>query len=152
MGPGHYGEVSPVHTTARVPAPKADVSVPPPLQQAKNRSVPPQAPQASSGEGRVRTVPIGPMWGMLAVFVVLGMAETIQGMPAYSTKSVGFQVGIGMGGAIAATLVVGALILLLGGIYYAFENWQGQGVTLRAAIFNWPMVLVAGFLTFSNLL
>jgi len=142
----------PVHATAHVPTLEADVSVPPPLQRAEARSVPPQAPQASSGEGRVRTVPIGPMLGMLAVFLVLGIGETIQGIPATSTKDLGFRIGVGMGGAIAASLVTAAIILLVGVIYYAFENKQGQGVTFRGAICNWPLVIVAGFLTFSNLL
>ena len=141
----------PVHATAHVPTPEADVPVPPP-QQAEARSFPPQAPQASSGEGRVQSAPRGPVWGMLAVFLVLGIAETVQGIPANSTKDLGFRIGVGMGGAIAAALVTAAIILVVGVIYYAFENKQGQGVTFRGAIFNWPLVIVAGVLTFSNLL
>jgi hypothetical protein len=89
---------------------------------------------------------------MLAVFLVLGIAETVQGIPATSTKDLGFRIGVGMGGAIAAALVTAAIILVVGVIYYAFENKQGQGVTFRGAIFNWPLVIVAGVLTFSNLL
>ena len=42
----------PVHATAHVPTPEADVPVPPP-QQTEDRFVTPQALQSSSGEGRV---------------------------------------------------------------------------------------------------
>src|SRR5215217_3054233 len=45
----------PVHATARVPTPEADVSVPPPPQQAEDRSAPPQAPQTRPGAARVHT-------------------------------------------------------------------------------------------------
>ena len=36
-----------------------------------------------------------------------------------------------------------AIILVLGGIYYVLA----RGITLRGAIFNWPLVGVAGFVT-----
>ncbi len=37
------------------------------------------------------------------------------------------------------------IILVLGGIYYVFAS-KG-GVTFRGAVFNWPLVIVAGFVT-----
>src|SRR5215211_6608185 len=128
----------PVHATAHVPTLEADVSVPP------------QAPQASSGEGRVRTVPIGPMLGMLAVFLVLGIGETIQGIPATSTKDLGFRIGVGMGGAIVITLAVALVILVLGLVY--FVTSRERGVTFREAVFNWPLVILAGLATLLSLL
>jgi hypothetical protein len=89
------------------------------------------------------------MWGMLAVFLVLGIGETIQGIPATSAKDLGFRVGVGMGTAIVTTLVVAALILLLGGVYYVTA--RKKGVAFREAVFNWPLVILAGILAFSNL-
>ena len=87
---------------------------------------------------------------MVVVFLVLGIGETVQGMPATSSKSVGFQVGVGMAPAIVAVLVVAALILLLGGVYYA--TGRKQRVTFREAVFNWPLVIVAAIVTFLFLL
>ncbi len=138
----------PVHAAARVPTPEADVPVPPP-QQVEDRSVPSQPPHTRSSEDQVQTAPRGPMWGMLAVFLVLGIGETIQGIPATSAKDLGFRVGVGMGTAIVTTLVVAALILLLGGVYYVTA--RKKGVAFREAVFNWPLVILAGILAFSNL-
>ena len=59
---------------------------------------------------------------MLAVFLVLGIAETVQGIPTTSTKVLGFRIGVGMGGAIAAALVTAAIILVVGVIYYAYRK------------------------------
>ena len=49
------------------------------------------------------------------MFLVLGIGETVQGMPAASGKGVSFQIGFGMAPAMVITLAVAALILLLGG-------------------------------------
>ena len=140
----------PVHATAHVPTPEADVTVPPPPQQAQDRSVPAQAPQELSSEELVRSVTRGPVRGMLAVFLDLGIGETVQGMPAASGKSVSFQIGFGMGPAIVITLAVAVLILLLGGVYYITA--RKEGVTFREAVFNWPLVILAGIVAFLSLL
>ena len=71
-------------------------------------------------------------------------------MPAASGKSVGFQIGFGMGPAIVITLAVAALILLLGGVYYITA--RKEGVTFREAVFNWPLVILAGIVAFLSLL
>lgn len=132
----------PVHATAHVPTPEADDTFPPPPQQAQDGSVPPQAPQTQSSEELVRSATRGPAWGMLAVFLVLGIGETVQGMPNSSGRSVGFQIGFGMGPAIGMTLAVATLILLLAGVYYVTA--RKDGVTFREAVFNWPLVILAG--------
>ena len=59
---------------------------------------------------------------MLAVILVLGFFVTMQGL-----------------------LSILAIILCLGGIYYAIA--RKGGVTFRGAIFNWPLVIVAGFVS-----
>jgi hypothetical protein len=134
----------PVHATARVPTPEATVPVPPPPQQAQDSSGPPQAPQ-------MQTAPRGPVWGILAVFLVQGIGETIQGIPATSTRDLGFRIGVGMGHSIVITLIDAALILLIGGVYYVYVTARKGGTTFREAVFNWPLVILAAILAFSNL-
>jgi hypothetical protein len=140
----------PVHATATVPTPEADFSVPPP-EQAEDRAVPPQAPQARSGEGQTHTAPIGPILGMVAVFLVLGIGTLVQGMPAAPAgKDLGFQIGVGIGPAIGTTLAAAVVPVALGGVYYITA--YKKGVTFREAIFNWPLVIVAGIVAFLSLL
>ena len=138
----------PVHATATVPTPEADVSVPPP-EQAEDRSVPSQAPHTRPGAGRVHTAPsiVGPVWGMSAVFLVELVVVTVQRMPADPAgkdlgDQIGDQIGTGLGWAISALLVTAAIILVVGAIYYAIS--RKRGVTFREAVFNWPMVILAG--------
>jgi hypothetical protein len=142
----------PVHVAAHVPTPEADIPVPPPPQQAEES---PQAPQASSGEGRVQTAPWGPVLGMLVVFLALGIGALVQGMPAAPAGKdlayqLGYQLGAGIGSALAATLAEGAIILVLGVVYYA--TGRKRSITLREAIFNWPMVVLAAVLIIPSLL
>jgi hypothetical protein len=149
----------PLHKVATVSTPEADVLVPPPPQQAEDRSVPPQDPQASSGDEQVRSATRGPMWTMLAVFLVLGIVEIVQeivqGFPAVlEAKDIGFQIGVqigtGIGRTINAALATAVIILVVGAIYYATA--RKRGVTFREAVFNWPMVILAGLLASGSLL
>ena len=142
----------PVHVTATVPTPEADVSVPPPpIQQAEDRAVPPPAPQVSSGEGQVRSAPRGPMWGMLAVFLVIGVGQIVKELStAPAGKELVYQIVSGITFAIASMLLAVVLLLLIGGIYYVTA--RKRGVTFREALFNWPMVMVASFVAVSGLL
>jgi hypothetical protein len=81
---------------------------------------------------------------MVVVFLVLGVVETVQGMPPASPgKALGFRIGFGMAPALVATLSVAALVLLVGGLYYLSLIRHGA-ITFRESIFNWPMVIVAG--------
>jgi hypothetical protein len=144
----------PVHATATVPTPEADVSVPPP-EQAEDRSVPSQAPHTRPGAGRVHTAPRGPVWGMLAVFLVEGVVVTVQEIPAAPAgkdlgDQIGDQIGTGLGWAISALIVTAAIILVAGTIYYAIS--RKRGVTFREAVFNWPMVILAGLAASGSIL
>jgi hypothetical protein len=86
---------------------------------------------------------------MLAAFLVLGIGATVQGTPA-SGGTVSYRIGVGVGGATWAVLGVAALILLLGGVYYATA--RKEGATFRESVFNWPLVIVAAIITFVVLL
>ena len=96
-----------------------------------------------SGAEQVRSTPGRPMWGMLAVFAVLGIGKTVQLMSAVPPgKDVVYQSVYGMTSAGLIILAVAVLILLLGGIYYV--SARTEGATLRESIFNWPLVTLAG--------
>jgi hypothetical protein len=146
----------PVHATAHVPTPEADVSVPPP-EQAEDRSVPSQAPHTRPGAGRVHTAPsiVGPVWGMGAVFLVELVVVTVQEMPAAPPgkdlgDQISYQIATGMALAISALIATAAIILVVGAIYYAIS--RKRGVTFREAVFNWPMVILAGLATSGSFL
>ena len=90
----------------------------------------------------------GPIWGMLVVFLVLVVAETVQGMPPASSGVIGYR--LGFGGAIPAILGVAVLGLLIGGVYYL--SARKDGVTFREAIINWTLVILVGLVVFLILL
>jgi len=137
----------PVHATAHVPTPEADVPVPPP-PQVEDNPVPP-------GSGRAQTAPWGPVWGMVAVFLVLWVGVTIQERPSDPPgkdlgDQIGYQIGAGIVPALRVTTRVGAVLVALGGVYHL--TYRKQGVTFREAVFNWPMVVLAVIVTFVSLL
>jgi hypothetical protein len=84
---------------------------------------------------------------MGAVFLVELVVVTVQEMPAAPAgkdlgDQIGDQIGTGLGWAISALIVTAAIILVAGTIYYAIS--RKRGVTFREAVFNWPMVILAG--------
>jgi hypothetical protein len=83
---------------------------------------------------------------MLAAFVVLVAGETAQRMPpAAPGGTFASRLVAGAALPLALALLLVALILLLGGVYYAIA--RKDGVTFREAVFNWPMVSTAGGIT-----
>jgi EamA domain-containing membrane protein RarD len=87
---------------------------------------------------------------MLAVFLVLFFGETVQAMPSGAEETVGTRAGVGAVPASGITLAVALLILLLAGVYYVTA--RKDGVTFREAVFNWPLVILAGIATLLSLL
>jgi hypothetical protein len=126
---------SPVHATARVPTPEADVPTPPPPQQQ-----PQQPPEAEA-----RSDTKGPTLVLVGVFLVLGIAKTAMGMAQINpARGFGYRLGFGFGGAIPSLLVVAAVWLVVGGIVY-LSYLRSGGVSFGQAIFNWPVVVIAAF-------
>jgi hypothetical protein len=83
------------------------------------------------------------MLGMLVAFCVLVTGETAQRMPpAASGGTLASRLGDGVALPLALALLLVALILLSGGVYYAIA--RKDRVTFREAVFNWPMVSTAG--------
>ena len=79
---------------------------------------------------------------MLAAFLILVAGETTQRMPpAASGEAFAARLGMGMALPLVLALLLVALVVLLGGIYYVTA--RKGGVTFREAIFNWPMVSTA---------
>ena len=62
--------------------------------------------------------------------------------PTASGGTFAARLGVGAALPLALALLLVALILLLGGVYYAIA--RKNGVTFREAVFNWPMVSTAG--------
>jgi len=64
-------------------------------------------------------------------------------------KDVVYQIVYGTTSAILILLAIAVLILLPGGIYYV--SARTEGATFRESIFNWPLVILAGIVTFLSL-
>lgn len=121
----------PVHETARVTTPRANGRVPHA-----------QAPVRPRRHGGVQDSTGGPRWGMLGAFLVLVTGETAQRMPpAASGGTFVSRFGAGAALPLVLALLLVALVLLLGGVYYVTA--RKGGVTFREAVFNWPMVSTA---------
>jgi hypothetical protein len=123
---------SPIHATARVPTPEADVPTPPP----------PQHHQPTTEVGRETR---GPMLALVGVFLVLGIGKTAMEMPsAGSGESMAYRLGVGVGAAIVDLFFVAVLVLVLSGVGYLQLRSRGS-LTFRHAIFSWPVVGIAAF-------
>jgi hypothetical protein len=101
------------------------------------------------------------MWAMFVVLVVVAVGhavkEIVKEMPAaLAGEDLDYQIGriIGSGtvSAIVYMIVLAAILLVLvvGGVYYVTA--RKQEVTFREAVFNWPLVILAGLFAFSSLL
>jgi hypothetical protein len=123
----------PVHETAQAPQTNGRV----PHAQA------PARPRREWRHGAAQNSTRGPMWGMLVAFLVLVTGEIAQRMPpAASGGTFASRLGVGAALPLALAVLLVALILLLGGVYYAIARMDG--VTFREAVFNWLMVSTAG--------
>jgi hypothetical protein len=132
-----------IYEAAYVPTPEADVPVPP----VQAPSQPQQGPQHSGARDAATR---GPKLAMLAVFLVLLVGRTAMEMPPPSAGTFGFRLGFGMGIPIVIALLLAGLLLLIGGVYYATA--RKDGVTFGEAIFNWPMVILAGGVVFLTII
>ncbi len=128
----------PSHATAQVPTPEANVPIPP--VQA------PTQPRQDLQHGRAKDVIRGPKWGMLVVFLVLIVGRTAMELPPASYGDFASRLGYGMAIPIILALGLAVLILFIGGVYYV--TGRKDGVTFSEAIFNWPMVILAGGVVF----
>jgi hypothetical protein len=88
---------------------------------------------------------------MVAVFLGEWVGVTMHEMlPAPAGKDLGYQIGSGLGIAHNAVIATAVIILVVGAIYYFIA--RKRGVTFREAIFNWPMVILAGLAASESLL
>jgi hypothetical protein len=84
-----------------------------------------------------------PRLGMLGVFLVLGVIETVQEMPPASEGGdLAYRVGEGSGLATVSVIIVAAAVLLVSGVVYA--TFRRDGATFGEVLFSWPVVIVAG--------
>jgi zinc-ribbon domain len=126
---------APVHRTARVPTPEADVSPPP--------QAGPTRPTRTRSEVR------GPMLALVGVFLAVGAVETAREMAKTNPGgSFAYQLGYAVGGALPTMIVVAVVALLVGAVVYGTYLFRGGRVTVLQAIFNWPVVVVAALFAF----
>jgi len=63
---------------------------------------------------------------------------------------IGSLISTGVVLGIVSPVIPATLVLLFGGVYYLTS--YKKGVTFREAIFNWPLVILAGIVAFLILL
>lgn len=91
------------------------------------------------------------MWGMLAVFLVMGIGAPVRAIPAWAASmDIGSLISTGLVLGIVSPVIPATFVLLFGGVYYVMA--RKDGVTFREAIFNWPLVIVAAIVAFLSLL
>jgi hypothetical protein len=78
------------------------------------------------------------------VFLALAVLDTTWGLWGINpTKGFQYRLGYGIGLAIRDLLRLALIVLVVSWVGHLFLM-RRQGVTFREAIFNWPMVAVAG--------
>jgi succinate dehydrogenase/fumarate reductase cytochrome b subunit len=109
----------------------------PPATSAPPTRIPPTVTRSSL---------LGPAVVMVGVFLFLSVADIAWTMATDAVgRSFSFALGWGIGDAIATVLAWAVVVVLLGGIYYLTA--RKNGTTFAAAIFNWPMAILAAVLT-----
>jgi len=88
---------------------------------------------------------------MLTVFLVVGVGQGVKWMlPAPAGEDIGSQIATGLAIGIVSPVIPATLVLLFGGVYYVTA--RKDSVTFREAIFNWPLVILAGIVAFLSFL
>lgn len=129
----------PVHATAQVPTPEADVPVPPLPQQAEAIA---QPPRTTEQQGRSER------WGQAKwkIFVFLGCVF-VSGLllavadPSTAGERVGFVIGYGIGASSKLLLYFIPIWLVLGGLVYVVARLLGKRLTFFRAVFDWWVTL-----------
>jgi hypothetical protein len=102
-------------------------------------------PQPREMEARSETR--GPKLALAGMFLALAVLDIAWGLwGANPNRNVYFRLGLGMGEAISdlVTLALIMLIMLVLSVVGYLGFMRRQGVAFREAIFNWPVVAVAG--------
>ena len=133
----------PVHATAQVPTPEADVPVPPPQQFVAST----QPSLATEQEGRSER------WDQAKwkIFFFLGCAF-VSGLllavadPSTAGGRVAFVIGYGIGASIKLLLYFIPIWLVLGGLVYVVARLLGKRLTFFRAVFDWWVTLAVAIL------
>jgi hypothetical protein len=129
----------PVHATAQVPTPEADVPVPPPQQFVTSA----QPSLATEQEGRSER------WDQAKwkIFFFLGCVF-VSGLlfavadPSTAGERVVFVIGYGIGASSKLLLYFIPIWLVLGGLVYVVARLLGKRLTFFRAVFDWWVTLV----------
>lgn len=147
----------PVHHTAHVPTPEADVPVPPPTPDEGGVSSPQQQQPRQSGFWDQKQQPRQPgLWdqikrpmfwfvGSLLVASVIGAAldPTNYGEPGMTGAAVaGFFVGGIIIRLIAKLFIFAPLLLVLGSVFFVVASVRGSNLHFLRALFNPQMMVI----------
>jgi hypothetical protein len=142
----------PVHATARVPTPEADVPVPRPLQQAEAGPQPPQATEQTAAPSP--QLQQRPLWrwsqSKRPIFLFLGSVIIASLVIAASdpasaqgglVESVAFVIGYALASGLSLVLIFTPIWLVLGGLVYVVARLLGKKPTFFRAVFDWWVTL-----------
>ena len=133
----------PVHATAQVPTPEADVPVPQP-QQFVTSAQPSLATEQQGRSGRWDQAKWKIFFFLGCVFVSGSLltaadASTSEGNPV---KNVSFFIGYALGASSKLLLYFIPIWLVLGGLVYVVARLLGKRLTFFRAVFDWWVTLV----------
>jgi hypothetical protein len=138
----------PLHTTARVTTPEADVSVPPPPQQAEASPQPPQATErtaAPSPQLQQRPTcrwsqskwPIFLFLGSVIVSSLLVAVAAPSNTGGSLLETVVYVIAYAFGNCISSLLIYVPLWLALGGLVYLVARLLGRKPRFFQVVFDW---------------
>jgi hypothetical protein len=143
----------PVHATAQVPTPEADVPVPPPPKQAEAIAQPTQATeQTAAPSPQLQQRPLW-RWSQYKwkIFFFLGCVIFVSVLEAVAdpasaegslAESVGFVIGFASASSLSYLLIFIPIWLALGGLAYLVARLLGQKTPFFRMVFDWWVTLV----------
>jgi zinc-ribbon domain len=129
----------PVHATAQVPTPEADVPVPPPQQFMA--SAQPSLATEQEGRSQRRDQAKWKIFFFLGCVCVSGLLLAVAD-PSTAGGRVALVIGYGIGASSKLLLYFIPIWLVLGGLVYVVARLLGKRLTYFRAVFDWWVTLV----------
>ena len=129
----------PVHATAQVPTPEADVPVPPPQQFVS--SAQPSLATEQKGRSERWDQAKWKIFFFLGCVFASGLLFAVAD-PSTAGKRVVFVIGYGIGASSKMLLYFIPIWLVLGGLVYVVARLLGKRLTYFRAVFDWWVTLV----------
>ena len=136
----------PVHVTAHVPTPEADVPVPPPPQQAEAS---PQSPQATEQMAAPTPEPQErPQWrwkwarGPIILFLGSVVVTSVLDAATQPAGNVAYLAGFAVGEGLLLLLIFVPLWIILGGLVFLVARLLGRKPSFFWVLFDWWVAVV----------